>query len=133
MIYDSGLYGAVGEVSCNSVPLMQFRYGPYDLTILGKERVSHPVDPFGVAGGKVLLQQLDPMPAQEYLPFGSALETKEQCPDPFGLLIHPVDQPLSDGCGCLERLSCYQIKHGCVPCMPDAGEDRQVVLRTDGT
>ena len=102
------------------------------MAVLGQETIAHAIDALGVAGGEPLLQKLDAMTADEYLPFRCALEPCEQFCDAVLLLLHAVDEPFGNGGRRLERLMGDEIEDGDVACVSDAGEDRELELRTDG-
>ena len=106
--------------------------GTDGMAVLGEQTIAHAIDALRVAGGEPLLEHLDAMTADEYLPFRCASEPCEQFCDAVLLLLHAVDEPFGNGGGRLERLMGNEVEDSDVACMPDAGEDRDLVLRTDG-
>jgi hypothetical protein len=101
------------------------------MAVLGQETIAHAIDALGVAGGKPLLQKLDTMTADEYLPFRCALEPCEQFCDAVLLFLRAMDEPFGDGGRRLERLMSHEVEDRYVACVSDAGEDRELELRTD--
>ena len=107
--------------------------GADGFAVLRKETVSHPVDTFGVAGSEALLEEFDAMPANEELSFGCTRQTQCECLNTLGLFVHPVNEPFGDGSRCLEGFVRDEVQDGDVARVPYTREDRQFVLRTNGT
>ena len=110
---------------------LQVGHAADDLAVLGEQTIAKPIDPLGIAGDKALFEQFDTMLANEYLPFGGALQAREQQVDPLCLFVHPMDQPFGDRGRGLEGIVRHHVQDRHVARVPDTAYYRDLVLRAD--
>ena len=101
------------------------------MTVLGQETIAHFVYPFGVAGGKPLLEHLDAMPTEEDQLLAFGCQPLVEVINTRYLFVQTMDEPFGDGCRRLERLMGNEVEDSYVACVSDAGEDRNLELCTD--